>query len=61
MAAGLLLVGVEATLHWFLTDRVFVRWSLLTFACLLPPVLLLFYVQHHLRRSGPEIRKRFHL
>jgi hypothetical protein len=61
VAAGLLLVGVEATLHWFLTDRVFVSWSLLTFACIFPPVLLLFYLQHRLRRHGPEIRKRFHL
>lgn len=61
VAAGLLLLGVEATLHWFLTDRVFVSWSLLTFACLFPPVLLLFYLQHRLRRRGPEIRKRFHL
>lgn len=61
VAAGLLLLTVEAALHWFLTDRVFVSWSLLAFACLLPPVLLLFYVQHRLRGSGPEIRKRFHL
>jgi hypothetical protein len=61
VAAGLLLVGVEATLHWFLTNRVFVSWSLLTFTCILPPVLMVFYLQHRLRRSGPEIRKRFHL
>jgi hypothetical protein len=61
VTAGLLLVGVEATLHWFLTDRVFVSWSLLTFACIFPPMLLLFYLQHRLRRHDPEIRKRFHL
>jgi hypothetical protein len=61
VAAGLLLVGVDATLHWFLTDRVFVSWSLLTFTCILPPLLLLFYLQHRLRRRDPEIRKRFHL
>jgi len=61
VAAGFLLVGVEATLHRFLTDRVFVSWSLLTFACILPPTLLLFYLQHRLRQHDPEIRKRFHL
>jgi hypothetical protein len=61
VAAGLLLIGVEATLHGFLTDRFFVSWSLLTFACIFPPMLLLFYLQHRLRRHDPEIRKRFHL
>lgn len=61
VTAGLLLVGVEATLHWFLTDRFFVSWSLLTFACIFPPLLLLFYLQQRLRRHDPEIRKRFHL
>ena len=61
VAAGILLMGVEATLHSFLTNRIFVSWSLLTFACIFPPVLLLFYLQHRLRRHDPEIRKRFHL
>ena len=61
LSAGVLLLAVEAALSRFLTGVAFVSWSMLTFACILPPALLLFYLQHRLGTSFPEIRKRFHL
>jgi hypothetical protein len=61
LAAGLLTVGVETGFSHFLTQKATVSWSMLSFACVLPPVLVLLYLQHRLRDSAPEIRKRFHL
>ena len=61
LTAGLLVVAVEAALSYFLTNELIVSWSMLSLACVLPPALLLLYLQRRLRRSGPEIRKRFHL
>jgi hypothetical protein len=59
--AGAMLLAVESTLNYFYARQFFVSWSLLSVACSLPPALLLFYLQRQLRKSGPEIRKRFHL
>ena len=61
LGTGLLLLGVETMLNYFLTQQLLVSWSMLTFACILPPVLMLLYLKHRLRKSGPEIRKLFHL
>jgi hypothetical protein len=61
LAAGLMAIAVEASVTYFLADAAIVSWSMLSGACILPPVLMLLYLQRRLRRSGPEIRKRFHL
>jgi hypothetical protein len=60
MAAAVFVVGLELLLNKHLTDRWFVSWSAVTFACTLPLVLLLLYMRKRFKPMQAEIRKLLH-
>ncbi|MFW5842787.1 MAG: DUF6320 domain-containing protein [Spirochaetota bacterium] len=58
---GLLLGVVEMAVSRFFTGTVRLSWSILTFGCLLPIVVLLLYLQHRVKYRSAELRKYFHV
>ena len=58
---GLLLGVIEMAVSRYVTGTVQLSWSILTFGCLLPIVVLLLYLQHRVKYRGEELRKYFHV
>lgn len=58
---GLLLGVIEMAVSRYVTGTVRLSWSILTFGCLLPIVVLLLYLQHRVKHRGEELRKYFHV
>jgi phosphate/sulfate permease len=61
LAAGLFLPGLELLLDKYRHEQPGVSWSAVTIACVLPFVLILFWLRRWFRRKEPEIRRLFHL
>ncbi len=59
--AGALLAVVELSTTAFAAGQPSLSWSILTFGCLLPIIVLLLYLQHRVKGRGEELRKFFHV
>ncbi len=58
---GLLLGVIEMAVSRYVSGRVQLSWSILTFGCLLPIIVLLLYLQRRVKYRGEELRKYFHV
>lgn len=58
---GLLLGVVEIAVSRYLSGTAELSWSILTFGCLLPIIVLLLYLQHRVKHRSEEFRKYFHV
>lgn len=58
---GFLLGVIEMAVSRYVTGTVQLGWSILTFGCLLPIIVLLLYLQHRVKYRGEELRKYFHV
>jgi len=60
VAAGLFMMSLELILHHYVHDRLYVSWSLVAFACILPLVGFLLYTHRRMKQKGFSFRKMFH-
>lgn len=60
IAASLLCICVDAVLASFETQSVKLRWSIIVSACVLPVVVVLFFV-HYKVKKGRNLKRTFHI
>lgn len=60
IAASLLCLSIDAVLSYFQTHSVKLQWSIIVSACLIPVVVVLFFVQYRLKR-GHSLKRTFHI
>ena len=60
MAAALLCVFIEGILNYFETGAIDLRWSVIVAACVIPVVVVLFFVYYRLKK-GRSLQKTFHV
>jgi len=60
ISLGIFLLGLEAVLNRFLQNRIFVSWSLVACACLIPISGFILYLKSQLKKRGKELEKYFH-
>lgn len=58
---GVLLAIVEIGVTNYVSGTIALSWSILTFGCLLPIIVLLLYLQHRVKGRSEELRKYFHV
>lgn len=60
IAASLLCICIDAVLAFFESQSVKLRWSIIVSACMLPVVVVLFFVHYRLKK-GRSLKKTFHI
>ena len=58
---GVLLAIIEMGVSHYVSGTINLSWSILTFGCLLPIIVLLLYLQRRVKGRGDELRKYFHV
>ncbi len=61
LAVGIFLLCLEVILIRFHQENIFISWSLVAFACILPVSGFLIYFQFRINKKGADLKKYFHI
>ncbi|MBN2460666.1 MAG: hypothetical protein JXB60_03580 [Candidatus Cloacimonetes bacterium] len=61
ISLGIFLVCLEIILNRFITGKIFVSWSVVAFACILPLTGFLLLFQKKMQKNGSHLKKIFHV
>ncbi|MDO9577078.1 MAG: DUF6320 domain-containing protein [Candidatus Cloacimonadales bacterium] len=61
LAIGIFLLCLEVILNRFHQEYIFISWSLVAFACILPVSGFFVYFQFRINKKGSELKKYFHI
>lgn len=61
LAIGIFLICLEVILNRFSHNKIFISWSVVAFACILPVSGLFLYLQFRINKKGSDLKKYFHL